>query len=97
MAGSRSPAPALDVVLKAYGKEVDYLRSAPIHSSQKVIETGKDYSIFTLHLGTNAWDFYQGNLFRGNRLEELEPASLRKDIAEKIEEIRERYAEFWQK
>ena len=89
-------APAKDVVLKAYGQEADYLRSAPIHPSQKETETGKDYAIFTLHVGTNAWEFYQEILSRGNRLEVLEPASLRKDIAERIEEMRERYAEFWQ-
>lgn len=90
-------APAKEVVLKAYGQEADYLRSAPIHPSQKETETGKDYSIFTLHVGTNAWEFYQEILSRGNRLEVLEPVSLRKDIAERIEEMRERYAEFWQK
>jgi len=86
-------APAKDIVLKAYGQEADYLRSVPIHPSQKEIETGKDYSIFTLHVGANAWEFYQEILSRGNRLEVLEPASLRKDIAERIEEMRERYAE----
>ena len=90
-------ASAKEVVLKAYGQEADYLRSAPIHPSQKETETGKDYAIFTLHVGTNAWEFYQEILSRGNRLEVLEPASLRKDIAERIEEMRERYAEFWQK
>jgi len=55
--------------------------------------TGKDYAIFTLHVGTNAWEFYQEILSRGDRLEVLEPASLRKDIAQKNEEMRERYAE----
>ena len=87
-------APAKDVVLKAYGQEADYLRSAPIHPSQKEIEKGADYSIFTLHVGTNAWEFYQEILSRGNRLEVLKPASLRKEIAQRIEEMRERYAEF---
>ena len=77
-------------------QEADYLRSAPIHPSQKETEKGVDYSIFTLHLGTNAWEFYQEILSHGNRLEILAPASLRKDIAARIEEMRERYAEFWQ-
>ena len=83
---------AKDVVLKAYGQEADYLRSAPIHPSQKEIETGKDYAVFTLHVGTNAWEFYQEILSRGNRLEVLEPALLRKDIARRIEEMRDLYA-----
>ena len=89
-------APAKDVVLKAYGLEADYLRSAPIHSSQKETEKGADYSIFTLHVGTNAWEFYQELLSHGERIEVLAPASLRKAIAKKIEEMRERYAEFRQ-
>ncbi len=89
-------APAKDVVLKAYGQEADYLRSAPIHPSQKETEKGTDYAIFTLHIGTNAWEFYQEILSRGNRIEVLEPRSLREDIAKRIDEMRERYAEFQQ-
>lgn len=89
-------APAKDIVLKAYGQEADYLRSVPIHPSQKETEKGADYSIFTMHVGANAWEFYQEILSRGDRLEVLEPLSLRKDIAIQIEKMRERYANFWQ-
>lgn len=85
-------APAKDVVLKAYGHEADYLRSAPIHPSQKETEKGADYAIFTLHIGTDAWEFYQEILSRGNRIEVLEPRQLREDIARRIDEMRERYA-----
>ncbi len=90
-------APAKDVVLKAYGQEADYLRSAPIHPSQKETEKGTDYAIFSLHIGTNAWEFYQEILSRGNRIEVLEPQSLREDIARKIDDMRERYASSWQR
>lgn len=87
-------APAKDVVLKAYGQEADYLRSAPIHPSQKETEKGSNYAIFTIHVGTNAWEFYQEILSRGNRIEVLAPLSLREDIAKRIDEMRDRYAEF---
>ena len=89
-------APAKEVALKAYGQEADYLRSAPIHPSQKETEKGIDYSIFTLHVGTNAWEFYQELISHGDRIEVLEPWTLRKDIFNMIEAMRLHYAEFWQ-
>ena len=87
--------PPKRVLLKAYGHEADYLRSTPLHPSQKEEERGDGYSIFSLFVGIDAWEFYQEILSRGNRLEVLEPKTLRKDIADRIEEMRERYAEFW--
>ena len=89
-------APPKRVVLKAYGQEADYLRSTPMHPSQKEIATESDHTVFSLQVGTNAWEFYQEILSHGNRIEILEPLSLRKDIASKIDEMRDRYAEFWQ-
>lgn len=50
-------APAKKVVLKAYGLEADYLRSAPIHPSQKEIKTKSDYALFSIQVGTDAWEF----------------------------------------
>ena len=93
--GIRS-SPPKRVVLKAYGSEVDYLRSAPLHPSQKEEETGEGYSVFSLFVGIDAWEFYQEILSRGDRLEILEPKTLRKALYDRIEEMRERYAEFWQ-
>lgn len=84
------------VILKAYGQEVDYLRSTPLHSSQKELETSDGYSLFSLNVGIDAWEFIQEILSRGDRIEVLEPLSLRQCIAAKIEGMRDRYAEFWQ-
>ena len=88
--------PPKRVLLKAYGHEVDYLRSTPLHPSQKEEETGDGYAVFSLFIGIDAWEFYQEILSRGNRIEVLAPETLRKDIADRIEEMRARYAEFWQ-
>ena len=93
--GIRS-SPPKRVLLKAYGHEVDYLRSTPLHPSQKEEETGDGYAIFSLFIGIDAWEFYQEILSRGNRIEVLAPETLRKDIADRIEEMRAHYAEFWQ-
>lgn len=86
------PSPPKRVLLKAYGREVDYLRSAPLHPSQKEEESGEGYSVFSLFVGINAWEFYQEILSHGNRLEVLEPKTLREDIADIIDVMRERYA-----
>ena len=93
--GIRNASPK-NVILKAYGQEADYLRSAPLHPSQKELETSDDYAIFSLDVGIDAWEFIQEILSRGDRIEVLEPLSLRQSIAAKIEEMRARYAEFWQ-
>lgn len=87
-------APARKVIVKAYGHEADYWRSCPLHPSQQEIETGKDYAVFSLKVGTDAWEFVQELLSRGDRIEVLKPQSLRKEIARYIEVMRGRYAEY---
>ena len=89
-------APPKRIVLKAYGSEPDYLRSTPLHPSQKEEETGDGYVIFSLFVGMDAWELYQELLSRGDRIEVLEPKTLRKDLFDTIEGMRSRYAEFWQ-
>ena len=89
-------APPKRIVLKAYGSESDYLRSTPLHPSQKEEETGDGYAIFSLFVGMDAWEFHQEILSRGDRIEVLEPKTLREDLYNTIEKMRTRYAEFWQ-
>jgi hypothetical protein len=84
--------PPKHVVLKAYGYEVDYLRSTPLHPTQKEEETGDGYSIFSLYIGIDSWEFYQEILSHGDRLEILEPRTLREDIADLIGRMQKRYA-----
>lgn len=84
-------APARKVIVKAYGHEADYWRSCPLHPSQQEIETGKDYAVFSLKVGTDAWEFVQELLSRGDRIEVLKPLSLRKEMVCVIEEMRGRY------
>jgi hypothetical protein len=87
-------APARKVIVKAYGHEADYWRSCPLHPSQQEIETENDYAVFSLKVGTDAWEFVQELLSRGDRIEVLKPQSLRKEIARYIEVMRGRYAEY---
>ena len=89
--GIRTSSPKI-VVIKAFGREADYLRSTPLHPSQKEEESVDGYTIFSLFLGIDAWEFYQELLSHGDRIEILEPKSLRKDISDKIEQMRAIYA-----
>ena len=58
-----------------------------------VLLTENDYAVFYLKVGTDAWEFVQELLSRGDRIEVLKPQSLRKEITHYIEMMRGRYAE----
>ncbi len=94
--GIRNGRPA-EVQVKAMGQEADYWRSAPLHPSQKEIETTDDYAVFSLNVNIDAWELIQELLSRGDRIEVLKPVGLRRIMAMHIEGMRKLYAEFWQK
>ena len=78
--------------IKAYGLQVNYLRSLPLHHSQK--ETEKDpageWAVFEYRLRP-ATDFVFELLKHGNQLEVLSPLWLRESIASDIREMAARY------
>ena len=78
------------VMIKVYDDEVFYLRSLPLHESQKEISTHDFYSIFEFKLKIE-YDFKQEILSRGYKMEVLSPLSLRKDIANNIKRTAELY------
>ena len=67
------------VVIRAFGKEANYLRDLPLHHSQKEIATTEEYSDFELTLSPTA-DFFSPLLSRGAAIKILEPESLANDI-----------------
>ena len=71
--------PVQRVVIRAFGKEANYLRDLPLHHSQKEIETGAEFSDFELTLRPTA-DFFSPLLARGAAIKVLEPAHLAEDI-----------------
>ena len=81
-----------EVIIKTSGKEADYWRSAPFHPSQKEIETGDDYAVFSFFLSPEAPEFIHALLSHGATIEVLEPASLRDTLIAKIEEMRQKYS-----
>ena len=68
------------VKLKVDSGQANYLRSLPMHPSQKEVERNDEYSIFTLYLRPT-FDFQQELLWNGDALEVLEPLWLRREIA----------------
>ena len=67
------------VVIRAFGKEVFYLRDLPLHHSQKEITTTEEYSDFELTLRPTA-DFLSPLLSRGSAIMIIEPQRLADDI-----------------
>ncbi len=78
------------VCLKVYGRQVMYIRALPLHHSQKETETTGEYSVFEYRLRPTD-DFYQEVLSHGSKVEVLEPAWLRKDLAEEMKNMLKRY------
>ena len=78
------------VLIKAYGKQVRYFRSLPLHSSQEEVETHRDYSVFSYELAPD-YDFIQDVLGFGDTVEVLEPNALRREIGSKVSRLNEMY------
>ena len=69
------------VMLKAYNGGPDYLRTLPIHESQRELVELKDdeASYFELTVRPN-YDLYQALLAQADQIEVLEPASVRNEM-----------------
>lgn len=64
-----------DILIRAYGTEVNCLRDLPLHGSQREVNEGVGWSDFRLRLKPS-WDFIGKLMERGNRLKVMEPASV---------------------
>ena len=84
--------PMAHIVLRAYGKMANYLRTLPLHQSQRELTGTDGYTDFSLDLRPTA-DFI-GELFSHDKgLEVLEPADLRQRISRLISEMGSLYLE----
>ena len=78
------------IKIKVYGSQVDYIKSKPIHESQEEIEKGDGWSIFSYWLRPS-YNFYQAWLWHREKLEVLEPESVRNEMKEIIIKICAKY------
>ena len=70
-----------NIVIRTYAELPGYLRSLPIHHSQKELETKDGHTDFSLRL-VPTFDFIQELLLHRDQLEVISPQSLREEIAE---------------
>ncbi len=68
-----------EVIIKAYGVKAKYIDSLPLHSSQKIVEQGSGYTIFSLYLSPT-YDLRQEILSHGAEVEVLSPQWFREDV-----------------
>ncbi len=68
------------IYLKVDDFQAKYLRSLPLHHSQKEVERTMDHTVFSYYLRPS-FDFVQEILHHGETMEVLKPESLRTEIA----------------
>ncbi len=68
----------------------EYLRSLPLHPSQREVEKHEDYSIFEVRV-MPTYDFIQELLSMGGEVEVVSPAYVREEMKRRIEELSNRY------
>ena len=78
------------IKIKVYGTQVDYVKARPIHTSQQEIEIGNGWSIFSYWLKPS-YNFYQNLLWHREKLEVLEPESVRGEMKEIVDNLVKRY------
>lgn len=81
-----------NIVIRTYAELPGYLRSLPMHHSQKELESRDGYTDFSLRL-IPTFDFIQELLLHRDQLEVLQPQSLRDEVSNIIYKILNRYGD----
>lgn len=82
--------PPCSVKLKVAAAQVPYLRTLPLHHSQREIETTEEYSIFELNVALTV-ELYLQILYYGSLVEVLEPEDLLHVIRFEVQKMAELY------
>lgn len=80
------------IVIRAYDSHIPYMKSLPMHHSQKLIVDNGEYADFELYLAPT-YDFIMALLHKGGMIEVMEPASLRNQMKGWIKEMYDMYKE----
>ena len=83
---------AEDIVIKVTGKRFNYIRTKPLHLSQRIIEESEGYAIISINVKVNK-ELESLILSFGDDMEVIAPASFRDKIAEKIQATNKKYTE----
>lgn len=82
--------PLTHVVIRAYSPTPDYLRTLPLHASQKELLTTEDYTDFSYDIHPT-YDFINALISHTSGIEVREPEELRHKIVETLEKTLKRY------
>lgn len=82
--------PLEHVVLRAWGRQADYLRTLPLHHSQQEVKSESDYTDFAFDIRPTH-DFLGEILSHGEDLEVIEPESLRQHMKQLVGNMLARY------
>ena len=78
------------IVIRAYKDHIPYMKSLPLHHSQKLLEEHVEYADFGLYLAPT-YDFIMRLLHSGAMLEVLSPVSLRGTMKKWISDMHDLY------
>lgn len=78
------------ILIRAYQPCANYIRTLPLHHSQRVLQSTPDYTDFEFYL-CPTFDFRQELLSQGNEVEVLEPAEFREEMKKVAKKIVARY------
>lgn len=79
-----------NIVIRTYAELPGYLRSLPMHHSQRELDSNAEYTDFSLRLKPS-FDFIQELLLHRDQLEVLSPQKFREEIAEIISKMKNHY------
>jgi len=78
------------VVLRAFGNECDYVRSLPIHASQRELGSGDGYTDFEYYVRPTL-ELCGHILSRGARLKVIQPQSLANQVYQMLQDAVNHY------
>lgn len=81
---------AEDIVIKVTGKRFNYIRTKPLHLSQRIIEECKGYAIISINVKINN-ELESLILSFGDDMEVIAPSTFRDRIAKKIQAMNQQY------
>ena len=82
---------AEDIVIKVTDKRFNYIRTKPLHLSQRIIEEAEGYAIISINVKVNK-ELESLILSFGDDMEIIAPASFRDRIAEKVKVMNQLYS-----
>ena len=78
------------ITIRAYPPYINYLRTLPLHASQKELESTTEYTDFEYFLRPT-FDFKQELLSQGDEVEVLEPKEFREEMKGMLQRMLNRY------